>query len=273
MSKTLLELDCPALWPSALLGYLDQHGDVFLRWETKQSRISPQVFDRAIYGLRDALQPYEILGWHCTRLTDAEANEVRRNGMQLPNAEMLARRIKALVRDNVIEPHIAQRLKSRNQADKKHRAGRLCFCFFPPRNAGEDGIKRFFRHWGGEALYVCHENDPLTSAAISCIGLPRIVEAEVPISSLRPYGNLENGIYRRYLVSRGYQTAESIDYEDCIVHPIPPENVKRVISFPDADFSSLTGCCKWRSPIHNCREGELHRSSAASVSAGTTIEK
>ena len=263
MSKKLLALDCPASWPPALLGYLDQHADVFLRWETKRSRISPQVFDQAMGGLRDALQPYEIVGWHCTRLTDAEADEVRRNGMQLPNAEMLARRIEALVKDNLIEPYIAQRLKSRNQADNKHRARRIWFCFFPPRNAGEDGIRRFFRHWGGEALYVCHENDPHTSAALSCIGLPRIVEADVPISSLRPFGNLENSTYRRYLVSRGYQTGESIDYEDCIVHPMPPEHVKRVISFPDADFSSLTGCSEWRSPIPNRREEELHRPSVA----------
>ena len=256
MSKAFLELDCPALWPAALLAHLDQYHDLFLHWETKQSRISPQVFDEAICVLRDALQPYEILGWHCTRLTDAEADEVRCNGMQLPNAEMLARRIEALVKDKLIAPDIAERLKSKNQADKNYRARKVWFCFFPPRNAGEHGIKRFFRHWGGEALYVCHENDPLTSHAISCIGLPRIVEADVPISALRLHGNLEPSIYRRYLLSRGYQKAESIvDYEDCIVHPIPAENVKRVISFPDPDFSFLTGCSEWRSPIPNCQEG------------------
>ena len=256
MSKTLLELDCPAFWPAALLAYLDQHHDLFLRWETKQSQLSPNVFDEATYGLREALQAYEILGWHCTRLTYAEADEILCNGIQLPNAEMLARRIEALVKDDLIAPDIARRLKSENQADKKYRAGRVWFCFFPPRDAGEDGIKRFFRHWGGEALYVCHENvDPLTSSAISCIGSPRIVEANVPISSLRTHGYLEESIYRRYLLGHGYQTKESVDYEDCIVHPIPAENVRRVISFPDPDFCSLTGCSEWRSPIPDCQEG------------------
>ena len=92
-----------------------------------------------------------------------------------PTPRCFARRIEALVKDKLIAPDIAERLKSKNQADKNYRARKVWFCFFPPRNAGEHGIKRFFRHWGGEALYVCHENDPLTSHAISCIGLPRIV--------------------------------------------------------------------------------------------------
>lgn len=249
MDKTLLDLDCPGFWPMALLAYLDSHKDLFLRWETGQGQISSQAYDRAIIGLRSSLQPYEILGWHCTRLTEAETNEILCNGMKLPNALVLERRIDALVDDDLIAPGIARHLKSENQAGKTYRAGRIWFCFFPPRNAGEDGIGRFFRHWGGEALYVCHEKDPVTSPAISCIGLPRIVEAYVPISSLQPHGNLEKSIYCRYLLARGYRITESIDYEDYIVQPIPAEKVKRVISFMDPDFCILTGCSEWRSLI------------------------
>ena len=249
MSKFLLDLQCPNLWPAALLAYLHSHHDVFLRWEARQGQIPAQVYDKAIYGLRGALLPYEILGWHCTRLTEAEADEILCTGMQLPNVEMLEHRIDALVRDGLVAPCIARRLKSENQAGESYRAGKVWFCFFPPRNAGEDGINRFFRHWGGEALYVCHECDPLTSPAISSIGTPCIIEADVPISLLQKHGNLEKSIYCRYLIGRGYQTTESMDYEDYIVHPIPAENVKRVISFPDPDFCSLTGCSEWRSPI------------------------
>ena len=176
-------------------------------------------------------------------------DEILCNGMHLPNAEMLGHRIDDLVRRGLVAPHIARRLKSENQADKSYRAGRIWFCFFPPRNADEDGINRFFRHWGGEALYVCHESDPLTSPAIHGIGTPCIVEADVPISLFQEHGYLEKSIYCRYLLARGYQTTKPTDYEDYIVHPIPAENVRRVISFPDPDFYSLTGCSKWRSPI------------------------
>ena len=249
MSRTVLDLHCPHLWPKELLAYLDEHHDLFLGWETNQGQTCPQAFDKAIYVLRKVLQPYEILGWHCTRLTDAEAGEILCNGMQLPNAKILACRIDALVKTGQIKPSIARRLKAENQADRKYRAGSICFCFFPLRNAGEDGIGRFFRHWGGEALYVCHKGDPVTSSAISSIGTARIVEADVPIALLREHGNLEPSIYRRYLINRGASILPPDDYEDRIVHPLPAENVRRIISFPDQVFYYLTGCSEWRRPI------------------------
>ena len=166
MPRTLLDLDSPTSWPAELHTYLDEHYDLFLAWETKLGKFSGKAFDKAIYGLRDILQAYEILGWHCTRLTDAEVDEILRDGMELPNAEMLTRRIDALLKTNVIEPDVARRLKSENHAGEERRAGMVWFCFSPPGNVDEDGIGRFFRHWGGEALYVCHEDDPVTSTVL-----------------------------------------------------------------------------------------------------------
>ena len=125
MPRILLDLDRPPSWPAELLAYLDEHHDLFLEWETwrqdqvyaqlqrppprqrygepataaqvpDRAKILGQAFDKAIYGLRDILPAYEILGWHCTRLTDAETDEILRDGMGLPNVEMLARRIDAL---------------------------------------------------------------------------------------------------------------------------------------------------------------------------------
>ena len=47
-------------------------------------------------------------------------------------------------------------------------------------------------------------------------------------------------------MSHGYCTMESTYYEDYIVHPLPAEHVRRVISFPDPDFYSLTNCDEWK---------------------------
>ena len=218
MSDRLLDLDQPLEWPAALCAYLDEHHDLFLAWHTKrQAQVSAQrrseaperrlynwspvsaaafgkakalalAFDGALSSLWDALQTYEILGWHCTRLTKAEAVEILRCGLQLPDAEMLARRIDAVVKDNLVAPDVALRLKSENEAHDKYRAGRVWFCFFPPGTVDEHGIGRFFRHWGGEALYVCHEDDPLTSPVLRRIGTPCLIEADVPIASLEKSG-------------------------------------------------------------------------------------
>ena len=248
-SRVLLDLDRPKKWPAPLLCYLDAQHDLFLDWKTEQSWVTGPRYDEAINGLVDALQPYEIMGWHCTRLTDMEIEEILRNGMQLPDATMLARRIDALVKANQITSDVARCLKSDNQADEENRAGKVWFCFFPPRTAGEDGIERFFRYWGGEALYNSHENDQATSSVISRIGIPCIVEANVPIASLEMYTILAYRIVRRFLISNGYDPREPTDHEDCINCPLPAENIRRIIRFPNPDFLSLTGCSDWHRPL------------------------
>src|SRR5713226_6661167 len=65
-------------------------------------------------------------------------------------------------------------------------------------------LYRFFRHWGGEALYSSYESDPITSSAIRVIGTPCIVEADIPIASLGKHGGLAFKIVRRFLKSRGF---------------------------------------------------------------------
>ena len=244
MSKTLLDLDRPSSWPAALSTYLHEHFDLFWAWEAKTGQISGPSFDEAIYGLRNILRAYEIPGWHCTRLTDAEVDEILRDGMQLPNADTLTRRIDALVNTKLIEPQIALRLKSENWAAEENRSERIWFCFFPLGKADEHGIGPFFRHWGGEALYRCHEDDPVTSPILRRIGAPRLVEADVPVASLGGYPDFS--IYRRFLVSGGFRSNESTDFEGYCVHPLPAENVRRVISYPDREFYSLTRCAEWR---------------------------
>ena len=249
MSWMLLELEQPAAWPAALQTYLQTQHDLFLGRETGTGRVAPASYDKAICGLMDVLQPYAIRGWHCTRLTDAEINEIQRNGMQLPNAAMLTRRIEALVVAGQLDCHSAQQLIAKNQADEANRANMLSFCFYPPGRAGESGIGRFFRYWGGEALYNSHQDDPVMSSIIGCIGTPSLVEAEVPVALLKSSTGLALKVARLFLISRGFQTEEPIDHADRINRPLPADCIRRVVRFPDSDFLSLTGCADWRSPL------------------------
>ena len=78
-----------------LRSYLDARHDLFLGWE--RGEVAAPVYDQAIYGLIDVLQPYVITGWHCSRLTDAEIQHILRERMQLPNASTLNSRIDALL--------------------------------------------------------------------------------------------------------------------------------------------------------------------------------
>ena len=209
MPDFVLDLDAPAAWPGELLAFLDAHHALLLAWETWAENVRWQDHDAAIYGLQALLGRYALVGWHCTRLTREEVTAIVDGGMQLPDRAMLNRRLDALTRagvlDEILDEILAGMLKATNQADDDNRAGMISFCFFPPRLADEDGIKRFFRHWGGEALYNSHEDEPDTGAAIACIGRPCLIEVAVPIAGMESTRAAFN-VARRYLIHRGFRT-------------------------------------------------------------------
>lgn len=245
----LIDVDAPESWPVELLSFLDAHHHLFLDWETGPETVDAKAYDEAVYALSDALVPYAIRGWHCTRLTNEEIAHIIAEGLQLPDASMLCRRIDALIKADVLEPQIADALKARNQAHESNRAGMVWFCFFAPRMVGESGIQRFFRHWGGEALYNSHERDPTISPRLRAIGTPCLVEADVPIASLERHGGLDCKIVRRFLAYHGFHTTDPLLHVDGIMRPLAASSICRIIRFPEADFLTLTDCSDWDLPL------------------------
>ena len=47
-ARERIDLDHPATWPKAVCAFLAEHHELFLRWETTQGGVSPQMFDGAI---------------------------------------------------------------------------------------------------------------------------------------------------------------------------------------------------------------------------------
>lgn len=241
-------------WPQDLIEFLEEHHDLFVSWELKDTKakvreISPHEYDEAIYALREVLKPYDLHGLHCTKLTKDEINQIRTHGMSLQNSHTLSNRIDNLVQAKIISKPIADRLKTENQADEEYRAKMLWFCFFEPHLAGEDGIERFFRSWGGEALYNSHEDDPETGAILKTIGIPCVIEASVPISAEGEHSYLATKIYRNFLKTKGFDIRECCDHEGYATSNIPKENILNIIEFPSTKFKEITKCDEWEEPL------------------------
>jgi hypothetical protein len=247
----ILDLADLSTWPLDVLSHLDKNHSLYLGWESGINRPPGFAYDAAINELKELMRNSSCMmrGYHCTRLTEAEIQTILGNGMSLPNITMLNERIADLVAAGMLEESAAQHLMNKNQANDANRAGMIWFCFFPPRTAGQLGIERFFRSWGGEALYNSHEDNPITGPALTKVGVPCIIETLVPIESLPRLSWLETRLILRFLVSRGFETVEDLDHEDRSENPIPAENIIRLIRFPDDDFISLTECNKWKPPL------------------------
>jgi hypothetical protein len=242
-------------WPPEVIEFLENHHDRFLGREQSligQTPIipwSPEAYDRALLGLRSLLNPYTLRGYHCTRLTETEIEHVISTGMQPPNSTILQGRIQALEDAGLIERRVADRLRAENLAHQKNRAGKIWFCFFPPQLGGQSGIERFFRFWGGEALYGLHELDSETGTVLRSIGTPCIVEADVPMASLAIHSYLDTHVARQFLVNRGFKTGEHAEHEDRAEQEIPAANIRRIVRHPERDFCNLTDCLSWKVPL------------------------
>jgi hypothetical protein len=186
--------------------------------------------------------------YHCTRLTSEEVSRIRRTGMQLSGVHMLANRIEQLIANREMSTDIGKVLLGKHQAAHPSRADQICFIFFPPHHAGESGIGLLFRHWGGEALYGEHVDDPVTSPILQSIGSPCVVVASIPVTSLRTPNYLSIQVVRCYLVNRNWSSCPDGDLQlQCsAVKNIAAGDVRSVVQFPDSEFLRLTGCESWR---------------------------
>ena len=246
--RIFLDLSDVPSWPTELRELLEEH-DTFLRaWETEPPPGSHRQFDEIIIALHSILRNYWLVGWHCTRLTDSEIEGIRDKGMQPPNADILRQRIDDLERTGTVGHGVAERLRQENQAHEDNRAGKIWFCFFPPHRAGESGIERLFRRWGGEALYNSHESDPETGTALTQIGRPCLIEAEVQIECMSE-NKLAFIVYKSFLAHNGFEVECDLDYEDYSNWAISADRICRIIMYPETDFLMQTGCESWRNPL------------------------
>lgn len=244
-----LPLRTPALWPEPLRVSLAEHCELFLDWVTGPVRFSAAMYDRAIYQLMQLLQPYSLLAWHCTRLTDQEAAAIVAKGMQPPNEAVLHARIDTLARAGTISDEVAGQWKARNQASEPYRRGRIWWCFFPPHEAGEAGIGSLLGTWGGEALYNSHDSDAVMGPLLRSIGTPAVVEADIPIALLGDSASPAFSIVAHYLASLGHSAVDHLEFEDRVTVDLPARQVRRIVRYPEPDFLALTGCETWSRPI------------------------
>lgn len=226
--------------------FLRVHCSEFCGWEcTCCETANASRYDALVSDFRSALRAHSLVGYHCTRLTREEIDNVRLDGMAPQNATSLNARIDRLLEGGLISPEVSNHLKERNQAGENNREGMLWFCFFEPFIAGESAIGRFFRSWGGEALYNLHEGHPITGPAIRSVGIPCIIKASVPISSMVATKFPDGPLARTLLSEQGHRLRMPIEHEGYSIEHVSEDNIIEIIEYPSHKFLELTRCLQW----------------------------
>lgn len=233
-------------WPDEVSQFLVQEVKNYQGWECDCcAHASPKNYDSLVSGFREILRKHALVGYHCTRLTPEEIEGIKSFGMTLQDSTSLHARIDRILNQGLVSVEVAEHLKSANQADDRNRAKMLWFCFYEPFLAGELGIGRLFRYWGGEALYNSHESDPITGSALRKIGVPCVVKAIVPIRNLNESKFPDGALARSVLSKLGHRIRIPIEHEGYSMQCLSANQILDIFSYPSKNFVALTKCNEW----------------------------
>ena len=244
-----LQIDRPDGWPEELTKVL--------------AETAPPPIDNKVPIIQAALKKFTITGWHCTRLTDKEVEQIRTQGLQPPSAEALEKRLREIAAEGILSEEVREQLLAENCAKEANRAGKIWFCFYEPYNTDEDGIGRFFSYWGGEALYRLHERNTTTGSVLVQIGKPRVIEVGLPVTTIDQSCRCTLHIMERWQnkEKRALRAGEAFD--GYATSPIGRNRVSKIMTYPERDFCDITGCKDWtRYKLSNTEESHKKRNHA-----------
>lgn len=237
-------------WPKEVSDFLTENVSKFEGWACECcAKENPSGRDSLVTEFREILKKHSLMGYHCTKLTNNEIENIRENGMSVQNRDSLETRINQLMQSNLITCEEAKILKGKNQANDTNRAGMLWFCFYEPFWAGEGGIGRFFKSWGGEALYNSHENNIATGTTLRGIGTPCIIKANVNISLMKESKFPDCAMAKVLLSHSGHRIRIPIKHDGYSTQNISACDIVEIIQHPSEKFSELTKCETWRHSI------------------------
>jgi hypothetical protein len=179
MDRTLVDLDAPSTWPHAVLEWAQAQAAALSGSTEFTCDLSNELIEREA-EFRALFDGTKMLVYHCTRLLDWEADDIRRAGLVPLTRDLVERRIDQAERRGVLDAGEADRLRRSHTFALGEEDGRKDqVCFVAGREGLDDsGIHYLVNLWGGEGIYWAHADDPDPPTE----GRPAIVVAAIDVS-------------------------------------------------------------------------------------------
>ena len=249
-ARERIDLDHPATWPKAVCAFLAEHHELFLRWETRQGGVSAQMFDGAIVGLANVLQPHEMGG------LALHASHRPRDRKDLPQWHAATRTVRcSRAASTLSRKRVALHPMSRGFSNPEIKRTRRT----APARSG------FAFSHRGELAKTELDGSSATGVAKRSTTRMNVTRCRRRLSAASGHRASSKQTCRLQLWL-GIVVSSSTSFDDSwldgayldkvrqtmrgrIVRPLPAANVRRVIRFPSPDFLELTRCLEWVRPI------------------------
>nr|WP_313424760.1 hypothetical protein [Brevundimonas diminuta] len=173
--------------------YMDRDLEIFRTYENATGPDRPlfrpsNIHAAAFMALEERVMPLmaerTIRAWHYTRLTDAEAEALRADGVVLSTIETLKGRLAARVQASEISQATADAAFAASpfHSDERGSRSNKFWMVSHPVEIEDGGVEPLMAHWGGEvAHFWLKDADQL--APLATVGKRSIVELAVPVAA------------------------------------------------------------------------------------------
>lgn len=188
-----------------------------------------------------ALEDHLVRAYHCTRLTDREVRNVRRDGLRLLTPELVQRRLQDAVTDELLTPDEADFYGQTRLPQDTHRGEMLWF--FTDRASLSDAhqIGYLLEVWGGEGINMALHSHSPEMKRLERVGTPSVVIANLDLSIHHEHGHpgiLEAAVQYQ-VTGKGGTTIQS-------TRKLDPENIESI---------EQPGSAFWRRYVWTPRNG------------------
>lgn len=265
-----IEIEDQESWPEEFLNAISKNKGVILSYHQEQRRIDDlcekdvllrtnapinrykQTYQDFVRSLETILNPNRIVAFHCTRLTPEEILQIKSAGLTILSRKLVQQRLnECLFHGHINKPEHDYLTKSENvksNLNNQHgkRTGIIWFC--PNRSTLQEssGVYRLFRSWGGEAIYVGHEDDEAISDTLCRIGAPCIVKCGIQFSYAEQF---HSNFSERFISQFVLDEIEFVDpparFDMKTRRDVPASNILEVIEFSNPKFEALTAYKNW----------------------------
>ena len=239
----IIEIEDEKTWPKEVSILFDKNIKLLEKSQACEiwgSRLSTNPFrssfDSIVEDINSKIASSEVIGYHCTRLLDYEAEEIDKNGLKLPSKELLQERLKEAHKRKIISQELVDNVMRQNEYLNTPVRENMLYLVCGVSELQNIGILKFFQLWGGEAVFNSHEQSEHRET-LSRIGSPIIIRAKIKPGQEK---NIGKRLAYAYLIARGIPTEDTPSFDHCSRAPLLPDTILRIISVHDIEFLKLT---------------------------------
>lgn len=165
-------------------------------------------------ALRDDLIPLMetrvIRGFHYTRMTEAELEIMRADGIRLSTPSFLEARLNSFVSEGLLTIDEVQAILDQSPFKTQLEIRQNMFWMVSSRLPMEDyGVKPLLAAWGGEVASM-HLKDNAIFAKLKSIGRPRMIEVGAPLSATNKTYSAACGVIGAYALQHGWPSEDGV---------------------------------------------------------------